>query len=141
MTCLVSLISCSSDIPPLQDHQSGILKHDPREISDEIFNYLKNIFSGSDGPPTQPPPVIEEEVLLDESSVGPAAQDDNSSDEPGIQNGIPLVDLEFTLTMSTVLMLVLSHPSLGLVVRLMMILQAFLRKSSLLLRCPPLSML
>ena len=51
--------------------------------------YLKNIFSGSDGPPTQPPPVIEEEVLLDESSVGPAAQDDNSSDEPGIQNGIP----------------------------------------------------
>ena len=89
LTCLVSLISCSSDIPPLQDQQSGILKHDPREISDKIFNYLKNIFSGSDGPPTQPPPVIEEEVLLDESSVGPAAQDDNSSDEPGIQNGIP----------------------------------------------------
>ena len=54
-----------------------------------ITLYLKNIFSGSDGPPTQPPPVIEEEVLLDESSVGPAAQDDNSSDEPGIQNGIP----------------------------------------------------
>ena len=52
-----------------------------------------------------------------------------------------LVDLEFTLTMSTVLMLVLSHPSLGLVVRSMMILQAFLRRSSLLLRCPSLSML
>ena len=89
LTCLVSPISCSSDIPPLQDQQSGILKHDPREISDEIFNYLKNFFSGSDEPPTQPPPVIEEEFLLDESSVGPAAQDDNSSDEPGIQNGIP----------------------------------------------------
>ena len=42
--------SKTSDIPPLQNQESGVLKTSPQEISDEIFSYLKNIFSGSDEP-------------------------------------------------------------------------------------------
>ena len=44
----------SSGIPPLQDKASGQLRHNPLEIADEVFNYLKDIFSGSDEPPTDP---------------------------------------------------------------------------------------
>ena len=47
----------STDIPSLQDKQTKILKHEPAEISEEIYNYLKHIFSGADGPPPDPPPV------------------------------------------------------------------------------------
>ena len=55
----------SSDIPPLQDRLSGVLKHEPKEISDEIFAYLKDIFSGTDEPVPQPTPG--DDVHLEES--------------------------------------------------------------------------
>ena len=55
----------SSDIPPLQDKFSGVLKHDPQEISDEIYCYLKNIFSGSDEPPTFLPHAAADEAAQD----------------------------------------------------------------------------
>ena len=55
----------SSDIPPLQDRLSGVLKHEPKEISDEIFAYLKDIFSGTDEPVPQPTP--DADVHLEES--------------------------------------------------------------------------
>ena len=45
----------STDIPHLQDKVTKILKHEPGEISDEIFNYLKHIFSGSNDPPSDQP--------------------------------------------------------------------------------------
>ena len=55
--------------PPLQDRQSGILKHDPKDISDEIFAYLKDIFSGTDEPlpstSTVDDVIIEEPLLED----------------------------------------------------------------------------
>ena len=40
----------SNSIPPLQDQLSGILKHSPQDIADEVSCYLKDIFSGSDHP-------------------------------------------------------------------------------------------
>ena len=65
----------SSDIPPLQDKQSGILKHDPKEISDEIFAYLKDIFSGSDEPLPHSGPAddvnLGESPLLEDDEEGP----------------------------------------------------------------------
>ena len=62
----------SSDIPPLQDRQSGLLKHDPKEISDEIFAYLKDIFSGSDEP--RPPDVVNLEESILEEDEGPSGE-------------------------------------------------------------------
>ena len=41
----------SSGMPPLQDKQTGVLKYKQEEIADEVFSYLKEIFSGSDEPP------------------------------------------------------------------------------------------
>ena len=40
----------SLSFPPLQSKASGILLHNPQEIADEVFLYLKDIFSGSDAP-------------------------------------------------------------------------------------------
>ena len=73
----------SSDIPPLQDRQSGILKHDPKEISDEIFAYLKDIFSGSDEPLT-PSDVADEEEFSHEDDEGPNGE--SRDHEYGFQN-------------------------------------------------------
>lgn len=69
----------SSDIPPLQDKQSGVLKHDPKEISDEIFSYLKDIFSGSDDPL---PHAIPSDVNLGESPLLEEDADINLEESP-----------------------------------------------------------
>ena len=42
----------SLSFPPLQKKTTGVLVHSPQDISDEVFNYLKDIFSGSDIPPS-----------------------------------------------------------------------------------------
>ena len=42
----------SLSFPPLQKKTTGVLVHSPQDISDEVFNYLKDIFSGSDTPPS-----------------------------------------------------------------------------------------
>ena len=62
----------SSDIPPLQDKTSGLLKHSAQDIAGEVSNYLKEIFSGSDQPPL--PQVVASSAALDE---GPQARMDS----------------------------------------------------------------
>ena len=68
----------SSDIPLLQDKQSGVLFHNPKEISDEIYKYLKDIFSGSDEPPDQLHP--------DEDEVQPEEGEDGNRDHEYSEN-------------------------------------------------------
>ena len=70
--------------PPLQRKSTGILVHSPQDISDEVFNYLKDIFSGSDTPPST--------GSLDASNSSGSTRHDNllSQDhEQGIQGALP----------------------------------------------------
>lgn len=49
----------STDIGSLQNKRTGIVKHEPEEISEEIHEYLKEIFSGRDDPEVQEPEEVQ----------------------------------------------------------------------------------
>ena len=70
----------TSGLPPLQDKITGALKHDPQEIADEVFKYLKDIFSGSDHPQDQGDP--SPDISLSDSPSSMAATVGN----PGSQS-------------------------------------------------------
>ena len=83
----------SSDIPPLQDRQSGVLIHDPQGISDEVHKYLKDIFSGSDEPLAPSPDVDVQDqegpVRNDQEEI---EEDDHEGVGEDVQEGAPLED-------------------------------------------------
>lgn len=66
----------STDIGSIQNKRTGIMRHEPEEVSAEIHQYLKEIFSGTDEPESQVPAV--EEVTLEpevrDHEYGPTAR-------------------------------------------------------------------
>ena len=84
----------SGDIPSLTD-KDGILRHEPDEISKEVYRYLKQIFSGTDGLVEHDLPAGEEEggeeegteevgdehEVLGEGGAGEAVQPESDDDE------------------------------------------------------------
>ena len=71
----------SSGMPPLQDKRTGVLKHKPEEIADEVFLYLKEIFSGTDEPPIDPQPGQKRREL--------SGHEQDESDDTGPIPGVP----------------------------------------------------
>ena len=78
----------STDIPPLQDKLTGVLKHDPREISDEIFTYLKTIFSGADEPFTQ------QTSSKDDDQDGDSCDEEDGPDDEEFPDGEEGLDVD-----------------------------------------------
>ena len=66
----------STDIGSLKNRRTGVVRHEPEEISEEIHEYLKEIFSGRDGPEQPAPvqPVVTPEPEVRDHEYGPTAR-------------------------------------------------------------------
>ena len=80
----------TSGLPPLQDKITGALKHDPQEIADEVFKYLKDIFSGSDHPQDQGDPSQDISLSDSPSSMATTAGNPGSQARMDSRTGVGL---------------------------------------------------
>ena len=72
-----------SSIPPLQDKVTGAFKHSPNEIAEEVTFYLRDIFSGSDNPPSMAASVDDFYAQEVEGDIAPST----SKDQHCLQKG------------------------------------------------------